>query len=73
MELSQKQKINGRRSTESKIVVADDALTWCLWSRYFIEGKGYLAEKLEFHLENMSTVLMENNGKESSTNQTNHI
>ena len=67
------QTINGRSSTETKIVGADDALPQCLWSRYFIKGQGYAMEELEFHQDNMSAMLMEKNGKESSTKQTNHI
>ena len=73
MEISRKQKINGRGSTECEIVGADDALPQCLWSRYFIKGQGYAMEELEFHQDNMSAMLMEKNGKESSTKQTNNI
>ena len=36
MEILRKQKINVRSSTESKIVGADDALSQCLLSIYFI-------------------------------------
>ena len=49
MELLRKQKINGRRSIESEIVAADNALPQCLWSRYFTERQGYAVEDLEFH------------------------
>ena len=41
--------------------------------RYFIEGQGYAVEKLDFHQDNMSAMLMENNGKESSKKQTKNI
>ena len=37
MDLSWKQKINGRKSIEDEIVGVDDALPQCFWSRYFIE------------------------------------
>ena len=73
MELSRKQKINGRSSMESDIVGAYYALPQCLWSRYFIEGQGYAMEELDFHQDNMSAMLTENNGKESRTKRTKHI
>ena len=73
MELSRKQKINGRISTESEIVGEDDDFTQCLWLRYFIKGQGYVVEDLKFQQDNMSAMLMENNGKESITKRTKHI
>ena len=73
MELSWKQKINGRSSTEAGIVGAYDALPHCLWLRYFVEVHGYVMKYLEFHKDNMSAMLMEKNGKESSTKRTKHI
>ena len=63
MELSQNQKMNGMRSMEAEIVGADHALPQCLWSRYFIEGQGYVVEDIDFHKDNMSAMLMENNSK----------
>ena len=63
MKLLRKQKINLRSSTESEIVVVDNALTQCLWSRYFYGGQRYAVEEFEFHQDSMSAMLMENNGK----------
>ena len=48
MELSRKQKINGRISTESEIVGEDDDFTQWLWLRYFIKGQGYVVEDLKY-------------------------
>ena len=73
LKVSWKQKIVGRISTESRIVGADDALPQCLWSRYFIEGHGYTVEEIKFIQDNMSAMLMEKNGKESSMNQKNRM
>ena len=73
MELLWKKKINGRSSTEAKIVGADDALPQCLWSRYFVEGQEYTVKAIECHQDNMSAMLMENHGKESSKKRTKHI
>ena len=73
MELLRKKKINGRISTEANIVGAENALTQCLWSRYFFEGQVYAVKELKFHQDNMSDMLMENIGKEPSTKRTNDI
>ena len=73
MEISRKQKINGKSSTKFKIVGEDKALSQFLWSRNFIEGQGYEVEDLDFLQDNMRTMLMENNSKKSSTKCTNHI
>ena len=69
----QKQKINGRISTEAKIEGADDALPQSLWFIYFIEGQGYIAEELNSLQDNTIAMLMNNNGKESSKKRTKHI
>lgn len=39
--LSRKQKINGKRSTESELIGVDDALPHILWTKYFLECQGY--------------------------------
>ena len=57
----------------SEIVATDDALPQCLWSRYFIERQGYTLEEIDFLQDNISDMLMEKNGKESSKKCKNHI
>ena len=52
---------------ESEIVGADDSFPQCLWYRYFIEVRGYKVEELKFLQDNMSAMIMDNNGKQSST------
>ena len=73
MKLLRNQKINWGSSTEAEIVVADDDLSQCMWSGYFIEGQVYTVEELEFRQDNMSAMPVENNGKDSSTKWINHI
>ena len=58
---------------KNKILGAYNAFPQFLWSGYFIKGQGYAVDYLEFHQDNMSSMLMENNGKESSTKRTKHI
>ena len=65
--------INGRISNEAKIVIVDNDFPQCLWSRYFIKEQWYTVKELVFCQENMSSMLMEKNGKESSMKRTKHI
>ena len=58
MELSRKQKINGRSSTEAKIMGVDEALLQCLWSIYFIDEQLYAVEELKYHQDTVSAMLM---------------
>jgi hypothetical protein len=71
--MSKKQKINTRSSMESELVVADDAIPQMMWTRYFMEGQGYNVEECILHQDNMSAMLLETNGKQSSSKWTKHI
>ena len=44
-----------------------------LWTRYFLEAQGYGIDENILYQDNMIAVLLENNGKKSSTNNTKHI
>ena len=44
-----------------------------MWSIYFIEVKGYMVEELELHQDNMSSMLVEKNNKDSSRKSKDHI
>jgi hypothetical protein len=44
-----------------------------LWTRYFIEAQGYKLKESILHQYNMSAMLLETNGKESSSKRTKHI
>ena len=39
--ISRKQKINTRSSTESELVAVDDVMTMILWTKQFMEAQGY--------------------------------
>jgi hypothetical protein len=69
---SSKQKINTRSSTESELLVVDDALPTIQWTKNFMCEKGY---DLETHLkkDNHSTMLMMKNGKLSAGKRTKHF
>ena len=70
---SAKQKLNTKSSTESELVGAHDGLSLILWSRYFIEAQGYTIDHNILYQDNQSTMLLQRNGRASSTMRTKHI
>jgi hypothetical protein len=74
MSSSRKQKINTRSSTESEIVGVDDAMPSVLWSLYFLQEQGYGTTHAVIFQDNKSAILvLETNGKWSSSKRTKHI
>ena len=73
MSYSWKQKINTKSSTEAEIVGVDDSLAYILWARYFLQEQGYDMEPSLLYQDNMSAILLETNGKASSSKRTKHI
>ena len=68
--LSRKHKINTRSSTEAELVGADDASQPILWTKLFMEAQGYAIHKNILYQDNKSTILLEVNGKRSSSKRT---
>jgi hypothetical protein len=68
--ISRKQKLNTRSSTESELVGADDVAVMILWTKLFMEAQGCHIEKNILYQDNKSTILLENNGKRSSSKRT---
>jgi hypothetical protein len=68
--ISRKQKLNTRSSTESELVGADDVSIMILWTKMFMEAQGHHIEKNKLYQDNKSTILLENNGKRSSSKRT---
>jgi hypothetical protein len=73
MSYSWKHKINTKSSTEAEIVGVDDSLAYILWARYFLEEQGYDMEPSLLYQDNISAILLETNGKASSSKRTKHI
>jgi hypothetical protein len=44
-----------------------------MWTRYFLEAQGYKVNKSTIYQDNQSDMLLENNGRKSSTKGTRHI
>jgi hypothetical protein len=64
---SWKQKINTKSSTEAELVGVDDSLGHILWARYFMMEQGYDMEPSLLYQDNMSAILLETNGRASSS------
>ncbi len=67
MSYSWKQKINTKSSTEAELVGVDDLLGYILWARYFMQEQGFDMEASLIYQDNMSAMLLETNGKASSS------
>jgi hypothetical protein len=70
---STKQKLNTRSSTETEIVGADDFMPAICWTRYFMKAQGYCVKDNVLIQDNKSSILLEKNGKASSSKRTKHI
>jgi hypothetical protein len=70
---SAKQKLNTRSSTETEIAGVDGCMPAVLWTRCFMEAQGRgIRENIAFQ-DNKSAILMEKNGKASSSKRTKHF
>ena len=70
---STKQKINTRSSTETELVSADDFMPPLLWTNLFLQGQDYDCEDTLLYQDNQSAILLEKNGRKSSTKRTKHL
>ena len=70
---STKQKLNTRSSTETELVSVDDCMPSICWTRYFLEAQDYGVTESIVYQDNKSAILLEKNGKASSSKRTKHI
>ena len=70
---STKQKLNTHSSTETELVVVDDFMQAICWIRYFLKVQGYIILDNVLFQDNRSSILLEKNGKDSSSKRTKHI
>ena len=70
---STKHKIPSKSSCESEIVGLYDKIGDVLWTRQFLEGKGYKIHTNIVYQDNMSTLSLAKNGYVSSSKRTKHI
>jgi len=69
---STKQKLNTRSSTESELVGRDDAMPQLSWTNHFLEAQGWFSQDMTMGQDNKSCMLLEKNGKASSSERTKH-
>ena len=63
-----------KSSTEAELVAVDNIMPLILWMGYFLlEAQGYKVHENKVFPDNKSTMLLEKNGKCSSSNWTCHI
>ena len=70
---SWKQKLITRSSTESEVVGVYDVLPQILWTKKFLEEQGMRIKETMLYQDNMSSMLLECNGRHSSTKWTKHM
>jgi hypothetical protein len=64
------QKINTKSSATAELVGVDDMSTMMLWTKLFLEEQGYTIEQNILYQDNKSAMLLEKNGKRSSSQRT---
>jgi len=67
---SRQQWLNTRSSTEAELVGPDDMSQLFFWTKLFMEAQGYEIKHNFLYQDNKSTILLLENGKNSSTKRT---
>ena len=70
---SWKQRLVARSSTESELIGVYDALPQVLWTKQFLEEQGWSNSATVMYQDNTSSILLERNGRSSSTKRTKHM
>ena len=68
-----KQKMNTKSSTDTVLVSADDVMSHLLWKRYFLEAPWCRVGASRLYQNNMSSVMLDKNGKLSIGKRMRHI
>ena len=68
-----RQKLGTKSSTEAELVGVSDILPQVIWTRYFLEAQGCDVSESIVYQDNQSAILLEKNGKASSSKRTRHI
>ncbi len=70
---SSKQKMVARSSTECEIIGVYDVLPQMMWVANFLQEQGYKVDTSTLYQDNTSAILLETNGRRSSTKRTRHM
>ena len=68
-----KLRLNTRSSTETELVAADDMMPHLCWTNYFLECQEYNINSTIMYQDNQSAILLENNGRSSSSKRNKHL
>ena len=68
-----KQHLVTKSSTKAELVSVNDVIPQVLWTHYFLEAQGFKVTNSTIYQENQSAILLEKNGRGSSSKQTQHI
>ena len=66
-------KLNTSISTETELVAADYLMPHLCWTNYFLKNQGYDINSTVMYQDNQSAILLENNGRSSSSRRTKHL
>ena len=70
IQMSVKQKLNTDSSTTAELVAVHQGLPMVLWVPLFLEAQGYSVDENIVYQDNQSAILLEKNGKKSSSRRT---
>ena len=70
---SNKQKLVTRSSTEAEVVGVHDVMPQLMWTAHFLNEQGMHIDKSILYQDNTSSILLETNGRSSSTKRTRHM
>jgi hypothetical protein len=70
---STKQKLVTRSSTECELVGVHDVMPQIEWTNLFLDAQGYKVNDTILYQDNLSAMLLEKNGRASSSKRTKHI
>ena len=67
------QKLVARSSTESEVIGVYDNIPQMIWTFNYMEAQGHQMESIVLYQDNMSAILLETNGRASSSKRTRHM
>jgi hypothetical protein len=70
---STKQKLVTRSSTEAEVVGVHDILPQIMWTAYFLKGQGFIVDDSILYQDNLSSILLEQNGRASASKRSRHM
>lgn len=70
---SKRQTLTTPSSTEAEVAGVSDSMSMVCWTRHFLKAQGYNMEPTKIYQDNMSAMLLEKNGRASSSRRTRHI